>query len=580
MLITVAGLQPGAGVSTTALALAAAWPGREAVVVVEADPCGGTLADACGGDPRRGLASLTAAAGEGAALGLAELREHLQWHPVGVAYLAAPPSSADTIAALAQPIPISPELGSGRWRELVVVADSGLAAPDSAAAPLLRGADLVLVVVRAPAADTELLARLGELATWCPRLQVVVLGGPGPRQAANDLDVPVLGWLPHRETTATALVGGQLRAHRGDLGVAARALAVTIHQGVGVDAVTMPAHSRPRILWRRGAQHRSQRSVPQVYRLGHRLLDTTINRSAAPSPHATAATTTQDKPLALHSAASTTAAEHDSLLAAVTGHRGDRAPVLAVRVFRPLRVLWRPESADSEQPTVEITSRLQRRSREVLALLAVHPHGLARAQLIEALWGRQAPNRATNTLHTTLSRLRAAIAEATGGAVDHVLARDSARYRLDAAVSTDYADFAAAVAQRRRARTDTERRDACRRIVELTAAGAFAADLDADWIEPIRQAVRRDAATALGALAQALVAEDPRSTLHLLETALDVDPANEQLYCDVMRLHARLGEYHAIDHTAELLSRRLAEIGEKPSRETLALVRHLHRNAS
>ncbi|MEU7140439.1 winged helix-turn-helix domain-containing protein [Nocardia sp. NPDC046473] len=564
--------------STTALALAAAWPGPEPVIVVEADPHGGTLADACGGDPRRGLASLTAAAGEGAVLGLAELREHLQWHPVGVAYLAAPPRPADTVAALAHPIPLSPKLGSGCWGELVVVADSGLAAPDSAAAPLLRGADLALVVVRTPAADTtELLAKLRELAAWCPRLQVVIVGSPGPREVASDLDVPVLGWLPHQETTATAIVRGRPRAYHSDLGVATRALAMRIHEGVGVDAVTAPSRSHPRIPWRRGVQHRSQRSVPLVYRLGHHLLDTTIDRPATQPPYVAAATRIEDQPL--HAAAPITAAEH-APLATRTSDPGDRALVLAVRVFGPLRVLWLPGTAEPEQPPVEITARLQHRSREVLALLAVHPQGLTRAQLIEALWGRRSPNRPTNTLHTTLSRLRTAIAEATGGTVDHILARDSARYRLDASVSTDYADFAVAVAQRRRAGTDTERRDTCRRIVELTAAGTFAADLDADWIDPIRQAVRRDAATALGALAQSLVAEDPRATLHLLETVLDVDPANEQVYCDVMRLHARLGEFHAIDHTAELLVRRLAEIGEKPSRETIALVRHLHRNAS
>ncbi|WP_378733335.1 hypothetical protein [Nocardia brasiliensis] len=572
--------------STSALALAATWPGPEPVIVVEADPHGGTLADACGGDPRRGLTSLTAVAGDGAVLGLAELSKHLQWHPVGVAYLAAPPRPADTRSALAHPIPLGPEPGFEGWEELVVVADCGLAAPDSAAAPLLRGADLLLVVVRGRPADA---AKLRELATWCPQLQVVVVGDPGLRGVASGLGVPVLGWLPHRETMATALFRGQVRAHHSDLGVAARTLAVTVREGVGAGAVTVPGHARLRIPWRR-SQGRSHRPVPRVYRIGHRRLGTTIDRpSVQQQPRAQqlaadAATITEGEPLTPRTVVPTTAAEPASPLvsprAGPTGEPGDPPPVLAVRVFGPLRVLWRPGSGDPEESLVEITAGLQRRSREVLALLAVYPQGLTRAQLIEALWGRRAPHRPANALHTTLARLRAAIAEATGGTVDHVLARDSVRYCLDPSVSTDYAEFVAALAQRRHAGTDTERRDACRRIVELTTAGAFAADLDAEWIDPIRQAVRRDAATALGALAQSLVADDPRATLHLLETALDVDPANERLYCDVMRLHARLGEYQAIDHTAELLVRRLAEIGEKPSRETLALVRHLHRKTS
>ncbi|WP_225732225.1 MULTISPECIES: winged helix-turn-helix domain-containing protein [unclassified Nocardia] len=577
--------------STTALALAAAWPGPEAVIVLEADPRGGTLAASSGGDPRRGLASLTATAGEGRPLDLAE---HLQRHPSGVAYLAAPRHPEDVRTALAHPIPIGPGPAStqGRDGELVVIADCGIAAPDSVAAPLVSGADLLLVVVHARQDDikpAELGAAVRALARWCPRLGVVLIGAQLPGTGV-DLGAALLGTLPPPEWTA----GAPAAEHDG-VDAAARALAAAVRTRASADTTTVTgpvprAHKGNRS---RGGRARIGRhhSAPRVYGIGYRhFVDTStplIEPEAAPS------STTPGREYSGARRAEPITASHPESSArrtsspqafpapcnALPGVPTDPSPVLEVRVFGPLRVLWRPQTDDPGRPEIEITARLQRRSRELLALLATHPHGLTRGQLIEALWGQRPPHRPTNAVHTTLTRLRATLAKATGVTVTRLLAADSVRYRLDPAiVSTDYAAFADAVAQRRRAVTDTERRTACQRILDLAAPGVLAADLDADWLYPIRQAARRDATTALGALAALLVTEDPRATLHLLETVLDnIDPVNEHLYRDILRLHARLGEYHAIDHTVELLAHHLAGIGEKPSRETLELARHLHR---
>src|SRR5690606_13950914 len=76
-------------------------------------------------------------------------------------------------------------------------------------------------------------------------------------------------------------------------------------------------------------------------------------------------------------------------------------------------------------------------------------------------------------------------------------------------------------------------------------------------------------------LAGTLVDHHPRETLDLLEKAIEADPYNEQIYQDILRLHARMGETSAIDATFELLTRRLAEIKEHPSQQTRELAQRL-----
>src|SRR5690606_17635747 len=79
------------------------------------------------------------------------------------------------------------------------------------------------------------------------------------------------------------------------------------------------------------------------------------------------------------------------------------APALTLRVFGPTRIFWR---ARGTAETVEVTAQLQPRIRELLTVLALHPEGLSRAQLIDMLWGERPPERGTSALTNTLSRLR------------------------------------------------------------------------------------------------------------------------------------------------------------------------------
>ena len=271
-----------------------------------------------------------------------------------------------------------------------------------------------------------------------------------------------------------------------------------------------------------------------------------------------------------------------------TGSPVDGAPdtasaLITITVLGGLRVLWNPEpGASNSAPDTpaegrgrEITGALQPRTQELLVLLALHPDGATRETLVAALWGEDPPARPTNALHTALSRMRHALATATDGAVSDIVSVDNGRYRLDpAAVQVDYWRFARAVAARRAASSDHARVDAYREVVD-SYGGALAEGMTCEWIEPAREAIRRDAIDAVAALARALVEHDPQQTLDLLEVARAFDPHNELLYRDIMRLQERLGRLDAIPRTLTLLTTRLAEVNAAPTPQARGLAARL-----
>jgi DNA-binding SARP family transcriptional activator len=278
----------------------------------------------------------------------------------------------------------------------------------------------------------------------------------------------------------------------------------------------------------------------------------------------------------------TTAAEPSPTV--TVGGEADSAPApITITVLGGLRVHWNPEPGTSnsapdtafESQGREITGVLQPKTKELLVLLALHPEGTTRETLISALWGQDPPARPTNALHTALSRMRHALAAATDGAVTEIATVAGGRYRLDPGkVRVDYWRFAEAVAARRAAATDHARVDAYRQVVN-SYGGALAEGMGCEWIEPAREAIRRDAIDAVAALARALVESDPQQTLDLLEIARAFDSHNEALYRDIMRLQERLGQPDAIPRTLTLLTTRLAEINEAPSEHALALATRL-----
>ncbi|GEM31468.1 hypothetical protein NN3_24750 [Nocardia neocaledoniensis NBRC 108232] len=604
-LIAVAGLSSRAGTTTTTVALAHTWPGPETALIVEADPAGGQLAEIVGADPHLGSASLARRKALGVLVTRDLLAQHVQYLRGGQAFLAAPPGLDPEDPVPAAALLTDPERG---WREFgaTVFADCGVPEPGAPAHPVVAAADAALFVVRAEYIEPETAAqRVLDLTRRRRPRGIVVIGGS--RAYIDAIGFPVVGELPASHSGARALLTGR-RSRQHLIAPARDAISAVESQLRRYERTGQfdPPHigqaARQRQRQGRPVQRRHRNEDgPRIYSIDPPTVPTPLARPIPAEPVPVDVAEPPPSPAREPARVDTGEAAGDSretdLAAApepvLDTHTAPlepapaepepnpaphpvpapaEVPALRVRVFGPTRVFWRvPESGES----VEITGQLQPRLRELLAVLALHPSGLSRSQLTELLWGERPADRSSGVLTNTLSRLRSALGAATGGRFTEPLAEDRVHYRLSTtAVSVDWWDFTAAVTARRRASNDTDRTAACRAITAI-ATEELALDLTDAWTEPIRESARRDTHNALGWLATHDAEHDPRATLELLETTAQTDPYNEALWRDILRQHARLGEYPALNRAYALLTRKLAEIGETPSRETLQLLEHL-----
>ena len=526
------------------------------------------------------------------------------------------------------------------WNTLraTVFVDCGAAGPGSTVAPILRGADASLILVHADLADPGLAGyRIREVASRTRRPGVLLLGAERDSAYAKALGTPVLACLPHHERSATALLRRTRPWPRNRLLAAARVITASVEPQLRppseaaaptTDANTAGTRTPSRRLRLRLSLRGGAVVGPTVYRIDRPAglapgpdaasrgttppgknpadsgrPDRSDIASRAPRPpqrrispvvpaHRGPArgtehtgTNASSKPVAplrsLHAVPPSDASAAPNIIASPdpepTLPHDRSGPALAIRIFGPTRILWRGgRGPDASAAGLEITERVQPRSRELLTVLALHRNGLGRDQLLEALWGEHQPKRPSHALSNLLSRLRTAIGTATDPSHAAALLTDERlRYRLNpATVTVDYWECTTAVNTRRTARDEPDRIAASQRIIDL-ATMPLAGDLSRSWLDTLREGARRDALNALGWLAAHTVTVDPRTTLGMLETATETDPYNESLWQDILRLHARLGEYDALARTFSLLSKKLAEIDTTPSRETRALLDHL-----
>lgn len=226
-LIALASVKASPGVTTTALALAAAWPAARRLVV-EADPSGGDLGAWLGLPPAPGLASLAAAIRRGHSPGAAW--RHAQPAGSGLSVVAAPAGGEQAAACLAALT--APMAGTG-WlsstspeEEGVVVADCGRLDPWSPGLAVAAQAAVTLLLVRPRLSELSHLAeRVSGLARAGLRLGLLLApennhaaGEPSyPRaEIAATLGIAVRGRLPADPRAITALIRsrGELTAVR------------------------------------------------------------------------------------------------------------------------------------------------------------------------------------------------------------------------------------------------------------------------------------------------------------------------------------------------------------------------------
>lgn len=227
--IAVVGAKGAPGVTTTAVAFAAVWPGE--VILAECDPAGGDLPfrlrAADGGALSRacGMVSLASAARGGQAA--EAIGQHLQLVDGGLPVLVGPASEAQTAAMTVTWPAVATSLGAAPGD---VIADCGRLSETTAIWPILEVASLVVLVCRdtvesvahSRAALEVLLGRLSATVT------VVPIGAASAvtevRDALRGLgEVDVVGPLAVDAGAAAALAGAwSRRLDRSPLVVSAR----------------------------------------------------------------------------------------------------------------------------------------------------------------------------------------------------------------------------------------------------------------------------------------------------------------------------------------------------------------------
>ncbi|MDA8356548.1 MAG: hypothetical protein M0Z95_09720 [Actinomycetota bacterium] len=221
--VTAFGSVRSSGVTTLVLGLAATWPRRtepqgRPVLVVEADPAGGTLAASAGWPPEPGLVSLAAAARRGAEPSL--VFEHCRTLPGGASVLAGPARGDQAKSALRMLATLLGQLGDldadvlvdcGRLDDTAVVLgifERTARADRATCANRATRGDRAVLVSRRRLADLQALSSWIDAHPAGPGTGLVVVGdGPYPdAEIAEALGLAVLGHLPWDPGTPDALV--------------------------------------------------------------------------------------------------------------------------------------------------------------------------------------------------------------------------------------------------------------------------------------------------------------------------------------------------------------------------------------
>jgi MinD-like ATPase involved in chromosome partitioning or flagellar assembly len=218
MLIVVLSLKGSPGVTTFSVALAARWPAPARALLVEADPSGGDIATRFSLASAPGLVSLAAAARRSTEPGL--VWQHAQALPGGLPVVAAPPDTDRARAALSA---LTPDTGVSILRavadrlEAAVIVDCGRIDPGTPAMPIVRAADVLVLLSRAHADDlAHLVLRLPAVGRWCRRPVLLLVGDGYPTaDVARELGVPPLGRIPNDPRGAAVLCGRPSQLRRG-----------------------------------------------------------------------------------------------------------------------------------------------------------------------------------------------------------------------------------------------------------------------------------------------------------------------------------------------------------------------------
>lgn len=248
MLIALCSVKGSPGVSTAAVGLGARWPLGEPVVV-ECDPGGGDLVARFGLRPSPGLVSLAAAARREPDPAL--IGQHSQFLPGGLRVVPGPVAAEQARAALRVLTAQGPHVlrRAGDLANAAVIVDAGRIDAASPSLPVVRGADVVLLLARPQVDELSHVATvLTAVPTWTRTPGLLLVGsGYSTRDVERELGIPVMAVLPD-DLRGAAVLRGQSGKGAGPLKSAlGRALARLAQQLVFRTAARpqIPAASPP-----------------------------------------------------------------------------------------------------------------------------------------------------------------------------------------------------------------------------------------------------------------------------------------------------------------------------------------------
>jgi DNA-binding SARP family transcriptional activator len=230
-------------------------------------------------------------------------------------------------------------------------------------------------------------------------------------------------------------------------------------------------------------------------------------------------------------------------------------PVLSVSVLGPLRI------DGTKRPPKRVPTR------ELIAYLALHPHGASRDELTEALWPAQDPKKTRPRLWESATDARAALGDAW--------IVEGERYRLDRTkVQIDLDQLDALLAS---GNPDSEAEPQTLEAALALWRGEPLEGSDYAWADGH---IHRLRATLIGLLERAgharLECGDARGALQLAEQAIRLDQFHEASWRLALQADHALGLRESITRRYDDLAKALdQELGLQPTRETRVMYREL-----
>jgi DNA-binding SARP family transcriptional activator len=243
---------------------------------------------------------------------------------------------------------------------------------------------------------------------------------------------------------------------------------------------------------------------------------------------------------------------------------GEAETFLRVSLFGPPTILLGDE---------ELSGRLRRKSRELLAFFLLHPQGVGREQVTEALWPETDPDQASEKFWKQLGDMRRGLRSESNPTAKFV-ERSGDIYRVETdEFDVDVWCFDHLLAKAAQGNNPRE---------TLAAAadqyrGELLEGVYYDWALPLRDHFRSQATDVLVELAEACKRDgDLEETARALNRAIGLEPFAEHLYRELLATYAKLGRATDIQRVYRELEAALAEdLDAEPTEETAELRKKL-----